>query len=554
MTEACENEFSPMLSLIDPRNGWIKATYVNGEVRDVDLRTALKESAKIRSLTLLNPAATAYLYKILLSITYALLDEDDDFADTDFDEWNEARARAIVDNIGFNADDVDDYFEKWKERFYLIHPRFPFLQDPYIARFLDEKNTLDSIAQIVPGATLKKSESKPTWMLPADDVITMGMSDSAKTAILMSALLYQRSSHGPVNKGSRSWENAPTSKAYPTINPIRRAIHFLVEGNSLYQTLMISATFNDGVDDPRDVPEWEWDVNELGYLGLVGFNHPYTDRFAPDGHRSTVNASQLAVLFVVDDDGNIKQTRKIACEYKAPEGQKKILPQAWEPFTSSYVSDGSIFGVSDITPESVMTTPNLFSSVFATSSKNPVKQPEVIAQFMNVDADDEPLIPSLQLRGRPLTVRALITSESMSQDNKFSSMFELEFPDMDLVGVVNDLQSRARIKKWVEAFNTIRWALTSSIKGAVTDGDEGSKMDLKSIPIPNYDSTMNSLFRSALSADGVEHISAFKDRINDVVMREYEEKAKPFQSAHPLAYAQGLKNLTWRTREELKKE
>ena len=97
---------------------WIPVRYVDGHTGEVGLRDALVNAHHICELDLDNPMETAALYRLLLALAIRINPETEQDAPW-FDRWDMGR---------FDEVPIDGYFEKWKERFDLFHPKHPFYQ------------------------------------------------------------------------------------------------------------------------------------------------------------------------------------------------------------------------------------------------------------------------------------------------------------------------------------------------------------------------------------------------------------------------------------------
>lgn len=182
----------PALSLIDEKNGWVSCEYVDGTKADLDLRSVLKQAHHIRRISLENPASTAYLYSIVATIASRILDNPG----IDYDSYADLDLPAIIP-----AAAVDDYFEEFGDRFYLLHPLRPFLQDvvwtPEDAR--ERLPFSDSpIFDKLPRADILDPMSRPSASY--GDVKPRYRrleTDAERTSMLANALFYMRTSrHG----------------------------------------------------------------------------------------------------------------------------------------------------------------------------------------------------------------------------------------------------------------------------------------------------------------------------------------------------------------------
>lgn len=114
---------------------WIKVIDLQGEVRELSLKSTFAKAHEIRCLAGELPnqdfAVLRFLLAILQTVMYRyepdgtekLLTEPEDALRRWKTVWEDKKLPETV---------VDKYLEEWKERFYLFHPDHPFYQVPGI--------------------------------------------------------------------------------------------------------------------------------------------------------------------------------------------------------------------------------------------------------------------------------------------------------------------------------------------------------------------------------------------------------------------------------------
>jgi len=108
----------PTFNLLD--EPWIPVRTVSGEVREVSLSSALLDSAEYSALAETSPPNLVALHRLLLVVLHRALT-------LHHGPWKDAdRARWYRE--GLRADPIRAYLEQWRDRFWLFHPEYPFMQ------------------------------------------------------------------------------------------------------------------------------------------------------------------------------------------------------------------------------------------------------------------------------------------------------------------------------------------------------------------------------------------------------------------------------------------
>ena len=92
---------------------WITVARTNGGHEKVGLLAAFRDASNYHRIANPSPAAVFALYRILLAILSRTL--------PDKDRCKDAPSTLPVQ-------DIIDYLEKWREKFWLFHPEYPFMQ------------------------------------------------------------------------------------------------------------------------------------------------------------------------------------------------------------------------------------------------------------------------------------------------------------------------------------------------------------------------------------------------------------------------------------------
>lgn len=104
-------------NLIDEK--WIPVRFPDGTRRELGIRDTLLQSGAIEAIEDPSPLVVAGLHRFLLAVLYRALE-----GPTDIDQ-----AKALF-NTGFPGEKITAYLEKWRDRFWLFHEKYPFGQIP----------------------------------------------------------------------------------------------------------------------------------------------------------------------------------------------------------------------------------------------------------------------------------------------------------------------------------------------------------------------------------------------------------------------------------------
>ncbi len=112
---------SPAYSLIHEE--WIPCRFVGGEVRNLGLREVFLHAHNIEEIHDPSPLVTTALLRLHLALLYC-------FYPAQNDEHFTANWKRLWYSSSLATSEIDTYFEKFHERFFLFHGKYPFYQTP----------------------------------------------------------------------------------------------------------------------------------------------------------------------------------------------------------------------------------------------------------------------------------------------------------------------------------------------------------------------------------------------------------------------------------------
>ncbi|MCX6032894.1 MAG: type I-E CRISPR-associated protein Cse1/CasA [Chloroflexi bacterium] len=200
-----------------------------GQPVRIGLADTILDAPALRNVCAATPLETAAVYRLLLAILQAAIKD------------MEGTWRAMWRDKAFTQGDVEGYLRDWSHRFNLFDERRPFFQD---ANLNIKRESVSSLSgQIASGAdaTLFSHNTQGKLRLSADDAA-------------LALLSVQAFGLGGTKGSGRSFTDAPCA----------RGMVLLVEGESLFETLMLNL-FDRDLRSHRlkrqdvDRPAWEMD-------------------------------------------------------------------------------------------------------------------------------------------------------------------------------------------------------------------------------------------------------------------------------------------------------
>ena len=184
----------------------------------------------------------------------ALLDEDDE--EEALDRW-----KALWDKGHFSEKAINEYFDKWYDRFWLFHEERPFFQ----AFGLSIGTDYD--APKLNGEISESGNKKRFFsMYSGEEKEKMTYSQAARWLLYLNA--YDDTSSKPTKEGK---EKAGGSLPSPGIGWLGKLGIIFLLGENLFETLMLNLIMvnADGIVQTNQKPQWEQDIVSLSERTVV---------------------------------------------------------------------------------------------------------------------------------------------------------------------------------------------------------------------------------------------------------------------------------------------
>ena len=255
----------PSFNLLDEK--WVPCVMTSGEARDLSLRNALVEADQLRELFDASPLVTAAIHRLLLAVLWRV------FPLRGLAQW-----KTLWQSRRFDAAKLDAYFDRWRERFDLLHPEKPFYQLGDLT--LSRRTPLKRLG----------------WEFAAGNNGTLfdHSSDDDRPAIPSKvAARWIVATHCFAASGGKS-ETIHTKDS-----PLSRGAVILMQGENLFETLslnLLNLLRTDFPQSDEDLPAWEkaadWE--------------PQHDQ-TPDGMLEYLTWQSRAIKLLPDENGDLRE-------------------------------------------------------------------------------------------------------------------------------------------------------------------------------------------------------------------------------------------------------
>lgn len=258
---------------------WLPVRLADGQTIDLGLLDVFRRSSEIAALAETSPPALVAQYRLLLAILHRALSR------AYISGWtNENRAHWY--RAGLPIEEIRDYLEHWRERFWLFHSEYPFMQ---VAALETAEETCDKRK---PWTQISLASASGN----AAVIFDHAWDDSPKAitpATAISALLgFLQFTPGGLVKTIRDSDKS---------GPLANTAAIIPMGARLSETLLLALHPSAGRKIDDDLPSWERSPLTLAQL-----------RGAPvvsTGSNDRYTRQSRAVLLLHEDDGGIRWLR-----------------------------------------------------------------------------------------------------------------------------------------------------------------------------------------------------------------------------------------------------
>ncbi|BBF86005.1 CRISPR-associated protein, Cse1 family [Aquitalea magnusonii] len=212
---------------------WLPVRYTDGQVREVGLLQLFADADRISGLAETTPPSLIALYRLLLAITHRAFIRG-------LGRWSISDIKRYY-REGLPVAVLQDYLEHWRERFYVFHPTWPFMQVAALATAEETREKSKPWTQI----SLASSNGNAPVLF--DHAV-----DTLATRVPVAQLLRQMLGFLQYTPGGLVKTVRDSDKAGPLANTAA----ILPLGDTLAQTLCL-ALHPASLEAEGDLPAWE---------------------------------------------------------------------------------------------------------------------------------------------------------------------------------------------------------------------------------------------------------------------------------------------------------
>jgi CRISPR system Cascade subunit CasA len=229
---------------------WIPCVRRNGEIVELGLRDTLAQAHELREISSASPLEAAALYRLLLAVLHRVFD-----GPASHNAWHALWER----EDGFDAAQLDAYWERWRSRFDLFDPERPFYQAPDDR--VDAKPPNKLILDVAFG-------NKATLFDHSTDAQGITLTPAQAARAVLAAQCFGLAGLSGLSQRF-------------TDGTCARGVLFFVQGQTLFETLVLNMIRYPTEDDVMphhegDRPAWEMDdpfeperSRPIGYLDYL---------------------------------------------------------------------------------------------------------------------------------------------------------------------------------------------------------------------------------------------------------------------------------------------
>lgn len=261
-------------NLLDER--WIPVRLASGKSEEFGLLELFQRSGEVVSLAETAPPSLVAQYRLLLAIFHRALTR------ALVEGWKD-KDRARWYREGLPLEMILDYLEHWRERFWLFHPEYPFMQVAALATAEETRDKRKPWTQI---ALASANGNTPVVFDHSYDTAPQEISPADAIGTLLGFLQF---TPGGLVKALRDSDKAGALVNTATIVPV---------GANLAQTLALCLHMAPGRRAEDDLPAWE--RAPLTLVDLRG------DPVLASGPNDRYTRQSRAVLLLRENDGDVR--------------------------------------------------------------------------------------------------------------------------------------------------------------------------------------------------------------------------------------------------------
>lgn len=213
---------------------WLPVRLADGRVLELGLLELFERSGEIVALAETAPPSLVAQYRLLLAITHRALV-------TAFGSWRD-KDRVRWYREGLPLAEIRAYLEQWRERFWLFHPEYPFMQVAMLARAEETRDKRKPWTQI---ALASANGNTPVVFDHAYDSAPSAIRPASAIATLLGFLQF---TPGGLVKTLRDADKAGALADTAAVLPV---------GQTLARTLCLTLHASPRTDAEPDLPCWE---------------------------------------------------------------------------------------------------------------------------------------------------------------------------------------------------------------------------------------------------------------------------------------------------------
>lgn len=254
---------------------WLPVRFADGSVKNVGLLEVFDRSGEIVALAETSPPSLVAEYRLLLAITHRALTMA-------YEQWRD-KDRVRWYREGLPLAEIRTYLEHWRDRFWLFHPEYPFMQVAVLATAEETREKRKPWTQI---ALASANGNTPVVFDHAWDLAPMLIDPAKAIAIQLGFLQF---TPGGLVKSLRDADKAGALVNTAALLPV---------GQNLLKTLCLALHPCLREDSGPDLPVWE--KSQPTIADLCG------DPVMASGPNDRYTRLSRAILFSREENGSIR--------------------------------------------------------------------------------------------------------------------------------------------------------------------------------------------------------------------------------------------------------